>query len=162
MFNIFDLKKNFCLSLFFCFLLREIAALQERLSSSEETIQKLLNQIQEKDDLILQLKHRSQLLTKICRSRPALDNLLSYMAEGEQLGSISESQSSSNSPIHEGLQETDCMANQISNNKDFSLSEDELEEQDLDKTLFGTTVWTKERKLSFITNFSTPFFRLHF
>ncbi|XP_019406201.1 PREDICTED: vimentin-type intermediate filament-associated coiled-coil protein [Crocodylus porosus] len=119
---------------------REIAALQERLSSSEETIQKLLNQIQEKDDLILQLKHRSQLLTKICRSRPALDNLLSYMAEGEQLSSFPGSQSSSNSPIHEGLQETDCMANQISNNKDFSLSEDELEEQDLDKTLFGTTV----------------------
>uniref|UniRef100_A0A8D0L8L8 Vimentin-type intermediate filament-associated coiled-coil protein n=1 Tax=Sphenodon punctatus TaxID=8508 RepID=A0A8D0L8L8_SPHPU len=119
---------------------REIAVLEEKLLSSEEDTQKLLNVIQEKDDLIVQLTHRSRLLAKICRSRPLLDNLLAYMAEGEQLGAIPGIQSQSNSPIHDGSEETNCLTSQISNSKDFSLSEDDMDDQDLDKTLFGTTV----------------------
>ncbi|XP_028907480.1 vimentin-type intermediate filament-associated coiled-coil protein [Ornithorhynchus anatinus] len=120
--------------------LREIADLQEKLFSSEGTVQKLLNVIQEKDDLIVQLKHRSQLLNKICRSRPLLDNLLSCMAEGERLGTFSGAESPAGSPLSDRQQETDRVANQLSNHKDFSLSEDDLDDQDLDKTVFGTTV----------------------
>ncbi|XP_074834413.1 vimentin-type intermediate filament-associated coiled-coil protein [Carettochelys insculpta] len=118
---------------------REITALQQKLLSSEETIQKLLNVIQNKDDLIVQLKHRSHLLTKICRSRPLLDNLLSYMAEGEQLSTFPGMQSDSSSSVHE-FQESNCITNQLSKNKDFSLSESDLEDQELDMSQFGTTV----------------------
>uniref|UniRef100_A0A8C0GZT2 Vimentin type intermediate filament associated coiled-coil protein n=1 Tax=Chelonoidis abingdonii TaxID=106734 RepID=A0A8C0GZT2_CHEAB len=125
---------------FFCFLLREITALQQKLLSSEETVQKLLNVIQKKDDLIVQLKHRSHLLTKICRNRPILDSLLSYMAEGEQLSTFPGTQSDSSSPVHDEFQESNCITNQISKNKDFSLSEDDLEDQELDTSQFGTTV----------------------
>ncbi|CAM4626475.1 vimentin-type intermediate filament-associated coiled-coil protein [Lepidochelys kempii] len=119
---------------------REITALQQKLLSSEETIQKLLNVIQKKDDLIVQLKHRSHLLTKICRNRPILDNLLSYMAEGEQLSTFPGTQSDSSSPVHDEFQESNCITNQISKNKDFSLCEDDLEDQELDTSQFGTTV----------------------
>ncbi|XP_053869262.1 vimentin-type intermediate filament-associated coiled-coil protein [Malaclemys terrapin pileata] len=119
---------------------REITALQQKLLSSEETIQKLLNVIQKKDDLIVQLKHRSHLLTKICRNRPILDNLLSYMAEGEQLSTLPGTQSDSSSPVHDEFQESNCITNQISKHKDFSLSEDDLEDQELDTSQFGTTV----------------------
>ncbi|EMP35950.1 Vimentin-type intermediate filament-associated coiled-coil protein [Chelonia mydas] len=118
----------------------EITALQQKLLSSEETIQKLLNVIQKKDDLIVQLKHRSHLLTKICRNRPILDNLLSYMAEGEQLSTFPGTQSDSSSPVHDEFQESNCITNQISKNKDFSLCEDDLEDQELDTSQFGTTV----------------------
>nr|XP_006126889.1 vimentin-type intermediate filament-associated coiled-coil protein isoform X2 [Pelodiscus sinensis]XP_025042302.1 vimentin-type intermediate filament-associated coiled-coil protein isoform X2 [Pelodiscus sinensis] len=119
---------------------REITALEQKLLSSEETIQKLLNVIQKKDDLIVQLKHRSHLLTKICRSRPILDNLLSYMAEGEKLSTFPETHSDSSSPIHDEFQESNCITNQISKINDFSLSEDDLEDQKLDISQFGTTV----------------------
>nr|XP_032629781.1 uncharacterized protein LOC116821019 [Chelonoidis abingdonii] len=119
---------------------REITALQQKLLSSEETVQKLLNVIQKKDDLIVQLKHRSHLLTKICRNRPILDSLLSYMAEGEQLSTFPGTQSDSSSPVHDEFQESNCITNQISKNKDFSLSEDDLEDQELDTSQFGTTV----------------------
>ncbi|XP_074926522.1 LOW QUALITY PROTEIN: vimentin-type intermediate filament-associated coiled-coil protein [Chelonoidis abingdonii] len=119
---------------------KEITALQQKLLSSEETVQKLLNVIQKKDDLIVQLKHRSHLLTKICRNRPILDSLLSYMAEGEQLSTFPGTQSDSSSPVHDEFQESNCITNQISKNKDFSLSEDDLEDQELDTSQFGTTV----------------------
>ncbi|XP_068776523.1 vimentin-type intermediate filament-associated coiled-coil protein [Struthio camelus] len=64
---------------------REIAALRERLLSSEETVQRLLAAAREKDALIARLRHGSELLARICRSRPALDGLLACMAEGERL-----------------------------------------------------------------------------
>uniref|UniRef100_A0A8C0GUV6 Vimentin type intermediate filament associated coiled-coil protein n=1 Tax=Chelonoidis abingdonii TaxID=106734 RepID=A0A8C0GUV6_CHEAB len=138
---VLELHKHLVLRLFFfCFLLREITALQQKLLSSEETVQKLLNVIQKKDDLIVQLKHRSHLLTKICRNRPILDSLLSYMAEGEQLSTFPGTQSDSSSPVHDEFQESNCITNQISKNKDFSLSEDDLEDQELDTSQFGTTV----------------------
>uniref|UniRef100_H3B120 Vimentin type intermediate filament associated coiled-coil protein n=1 Tax=Latimeria chalumnae TaxID=7897 RepID=H3B120_LATCH len=107
---------------------REIVDLQEKLLRSEELIQRLQNVIKEKDDLISQLKHRSQLLNKICKSRPLLDNLLSYMAEAERLNALP------------GSQDTNCRSHRVSNNRDFSLSDDDFEEQDLDETMFGTTV----------------------
>ncbi|XP_063146738.1 vimentin-type intermediate filament-associated coiled-coil protein [Candoia aspera] len=116
---------------------REIAILEEKLQSSEQHAQKLLNVIQEKDSLIMQLRHRSRLLTKICRSRPVLDNLLAYMAEGEQLSPVLGAQSDSNSPDHSLSLETNCIPDLDLDTKDFSLGDDE---QDSDKTLFGTTV----------------------
>ncbi|ETE72559.1 Vimentin-type intermediate filament-associated coiled-coil protein, partial [Ophiophagus hannah] len=105
--------------------------------SSEQHAQKLLNVIQEKDSLITQLRHRSRLLTKICRSRPVLDNLLAYMAEGEQLSPVLGAQSDANSPDHNLSLETNCIPDLDLDTKDFSLGDDE---QDSDKTLFGTTV----------------------
>ncbi|XP_039194346.1 vimentin-type intermediate filament-associated coiled-coil protein [Crotalus tigris] len=116
---------------------REIAILEEKLQSSEQYAQKLLNVIQEKDSLITQLRHRSRLLTKICRSRPVLDNLLAYMAEGEQLSPALGAQSDANSPDHSLSLETNCIPDLDLDTKDFSLGDDE---QDSDKTLFGTTV----------------------
>ncbi|XP_070787844.1 vimentin-type intermediate filament-associated coiled-coil protein [Pituophis catenifer annectens] len=116
---------------------REIAILEEKLQSSEQHAQKLLNVIQEKDSLITQLRHRSRLLTKICRSRPVLDNLLAYMAEGEQLSPVLAAQSDANSPDHNLSLETNCIPDLDLDTKDFSLGDDE---QDSDKTLFGTTV----------------------
>lgn len=123
--------------LFFFFFQREIAILEEKLHSSEQHAQKLLNVIQEKDSLITQLRHRSRLLTKICRSRPVLDNLLAYMAEGEQLSPVLGAQSDANSPDHSLSLETNCIPDLDLDTKDFSLGDDE---QDSDKTLFGTTV----------------------
>ncbi|XP_053147722.1 vimentin-type intermediate filament-associated coiled-coil protein [Hemicordylus capensis] len=114
---------------------REIAALEEKLQSSEDNAQKLLGTIQEKDHLIAQLSHRSRLLTKICRSRPVLDNLLAYMAEGEQLSPIPGARSDASSPDGGLLPETNCTLD--SDTQDFSLCDDD---QDADKTLFGTTV----------------------
>lgn len=135
----------------FCFLFsrcaspplqREIADLQEKLFSSEGTVQKLLTVIQEKDALIVQLKHRSELLHKICQRRPLLDSLLAYMAEGEQLGPLTRSgpPSASSSPLPDGAPETDGPTCPLSNSQAFSLSEDELDDKDLDQTMFGTTV----------------------
>ncbi|XP_005989901.1 vimentin-type intermediate filament-associated coiled-coil protein [Latimeria chalumnae] len=120
---------------------REIVDLQEKLLRSEELIQRLQNVIKEKDDLISQLKHRSQLLNKICKSRPLLDNLLSYMAEAERLNALPGSQVDAGSPVLDGLlSDTNCRSHRVSNNRDFSLSDDDFEEQDLDETMFGTTV----------------------
>ncbi|XP_001376314.1 vimentin-type intermediate filament-associated coiled-coil protein [Monodelphis domestica] len=121
---------------------REIADLQEKLFSSEGTVQKLLTVIQEKDALIVQLKHRSELLHKICQRRPLLDGLLAFMAEGEQLGPLARSgpPSVSSSPLPDGAPETDGPTCPLSNSQAFSLSEDDLDDKDLDQTMFGTTV----------------------
>ncbi|KAF7243106.1 Vimentin-type intermediate filament-associated coiled-coil protein [Varanus komodoensis] len=116
---------------------REIAALEEKLQSSEENAQKLLHVIQEKDGIITQLQHRSRLLTKICRSRPVLDNLLAYMAEGEQLSPVLEPGSSPGSPDRSPPLETNCLPSPPVDTKGFSLEDDE---QDPDRMLFGTTV----------------------
>nr|XP_033811622.1 vimentin-type intermediate filament-associated coiled-coil protein isoform X2 [Geotrypetes seraphini] len=120
---------------------REIAELKEKLSKSEETIQKLLTLIKEKDDLVSQLKHRSQLLSKICRRRPLLDTLLSDMAEGEQLTALPGTEPHLSFPVHEGFMlETNGLAQPVYNQHEFSLSEDEMDDPELEKSLFGTTV----------------------
>ncbi|XP_066492029.1 vimentin-type intermediate filament-associated coiled-coil protein [Tiliqua scincoides] len=116
---------------------REIAMLEEKLLSSEENAQQLLKVIQEKDSVIAQLKHRSRLLTKICRSRPILDNLLAYMAEGEQLSPDLGARSNGSSPDHDLLLETNCTPDLNLDTREFSLRDDD---QDSEKTLFGTTV----------------------
>ncbi|XP_054836189.1 vimentin-type intermediate filament-associated coiled-coil protein [Eublepharis macularius] len=115
---------------------REIATLEEKLLSSEENAQKLLGLLQEKDALIVQLKHRSHLLTKICRSRPVLDNLLAYMAEGEQLSPLPGTQSEGSSLDCGLFLETNCTLGL--DTKDFSLCGDD--DQDPGKSFFGTTV----------------------
>lgn len=110
---------------------------EEKLLSSEENAQRLLSVIQEKDSVIAQLKNRSRLLTKICRSRPILDNLLAYMAEGEQLSPALGARSNGSSPDHDLLLETNCTPDLDLDTREFSLRDDD---QDSDKTLFGTTV----------------------
>ncbi|KAJ1084912.1 hypothetical protein NDU88_005052 [Pleurodeles waltl] len=116
---------------------REIANLQERFLRSEETAQKLLGVIKEKDDVISQLTHRSQLLSKICQSRPLLDSLLLYMAEGERLGAFPGSDLSSESPVIFRVPQSNGV---LISNDHFSLCENDSEDQELEKTLFGTTV----------------------
>ncbi|XP_029470786.1 vimentin-type intermediate filament-associated coiled-coil protein [Rhinatrema bivittatum] len=120
---------------------REISELKEQLSRSEDTIQKLLSVIKEKDDLLSQLKHRSQLLGKICRRRPLLDTLLSDMAEGEQLTALPGTEPHLPFPSHEEfMQETNGLVRPAYNQHEFSLSEDETDDPELEKCLFGTTV----------------------
>ncbi|XP_077187946.1 vimentin-type intermediate filament-associated coiled-coil protein [Paroedura picta] len=114
---------------------REIATLEEKLLASEANTQKLLGLLQEKDALMAQLKHRSHLLTKICRSRPVLDNLLAYMAEGERLSPVPGAQSQSSSPDCGLFLETNCTLGV--DPRDFSLCDDD---QESGKSLFGTTV----------------------
>ncbi|XP_060089404.1 vimentin-type intermediate filament-associated coiled-coil protein [Heteronotia binoei] len=114
---------------------RELATLEEKLLSSEENVQRLLGLLQEKDALIAHLKHRSQLLTKICRSRPVLDNLLAYMAEGERLSPVPGTQSQDSSLDCGLFLETNCTLGLDS--KDFSLCDDD---QESGQSLFGTTV----------------------
>lgn len=120
---------------------REITFLHEKLCSSEETIQKFQCIIKEKDGLILQLRHRSQILNNICKSRPLLDSMLSYIAEAERLGSVAGGGDTVMSmSVADGLAHSNCSSNRLVNHKDFSLSEDDIDEQDLDETMFGTTV----------------------
>ncbi|XP_048353359.1 vimentin-type intermediate filament-associated coiled-coil protein isoform X2 [Sphaerodactylus townsendi] len=114
---------------------REIAALEEKLLSSEEETQKLLGLLQDKDTLILHLKHRSRLLDKICRSRPVLDHLLAYMAEGEQLSPVPATQSKGSALDCDHLLETGCTCLGL-DSKDFALDND----QESGKSVFGTTV----------------------
>ncbi|XP_063003435.1 vimentin-type intermediate filament-associated coiled-coil protein [Elgaria multicarinata webbii] len=116
---------------------REIATLEEKLQSSEENGRRLLGVIQEKDAAIAQLRHRSRLLTKICRSRPVLDNLLAYMAEGEQLSPVLAPRSGRGSPNRSPSPEANCLPDLDLDTRDFSVADDD---QDSDKTLFGTTV----------------------
>ncbi|XP_042300136.1 vimentin-type intermediate filament-associated coiled-coil protein [Sceloporus undulatus] len=119
---------------------REIAALEEKLQSSEEKTQQLLSLIQEKDHLISQLCHRSHLLSKICRSHPVLDNLLAYMAEGERLNPILGGRSS---PELGPSLEMNCLLSlDLDGTNDFSLGVEEEEDEDhnSEQTLFGTTV----------------------
>uniref|UniRef100_A0A6J0SPD6 Vimentin-type intermediate filament-associated coiled-coil protein n=1 Tax=Pogona vitticeps TaxID=103695 RepID=A0A6J0SPD6_9SAUR len=113
---------------------REIATLEERLQSSEANTQKLLHIIQEKDSLIGQLRHRSRLLSKICRSRPVLDNLLAYMAEGERLSPVLPASSPSD---RDPLPETDGLPDLELDARDFSLSGEDDPDSEI---LFGTTV----------------------
>ncbi|XP_015267727.1 PREDICTED: vimentin-type intermediate filament-associated coiled-coil protein isoform X2 [Gekko japonicus] len=112
---------------------REIAVLEGKLLSSEEAAQELRGLLQEKEAVIAQLNHRSHLLTKICRSRPVLDNVLAYMAEGERLSPVPGSQGSS--PDCGLFLEANCALGLDS--KDFSLCDDDVESG---KSLFGTTV----------------------
>ncbi|KAL7992863.1 hypothetical protein Chor_017119 [Crotalus horridus] len=129
-----------------------VAELERRLAAAERTVhgqaeslirkdaemrQAVFGLREGKDSLITQLRHRSRLLTKICRSRPVLDNLLAYMAEGEQLSPALGAQSDANSPDHSLSLETNCIPDLDLDTKDFSLGDDE---QDSDRTLFGTTV----------------------
>ncbi|TRZ01417.1 hypothetical protein DNTS_015155 [Danionella cerebrum] len=118
---------------------KEIFFLHEKLCQSEESIHKLNHTIKEKDSLIVQLQHRCQLLDNICKSRPLLDSLLSQMAEAERLGPVSDlGKPLTNSCLTDG--ESSSSPSRLSNHKDFSVSEDDSEEQELDGVVFGTTV----------------------
>ncbi|XP_036378451.1 vimentin-type intermediate filament-associated coiled-coil protein [Megalops cyprinoides] len=117
---------------------REIAYLHEKLCKSEETIQKFQNMVKEKDSLIGQLRHRCQLLDNICKSRPLLDSMLSHMAEAERLGPVVGTTESISLSLTDG--ESNCSPSRIGNHKDFSLSEDDMDDQELDDIVFGTTV----------------------
>ncbi|XP_028672393.1 vimentin-type intermediate filament-associated coiled-coil protein [Erpetoichthys calabaricus] len=120
---------------------REIAYLHEKLCKSEETIQKFQSLVKEKDGLIQQLRHRSQLLDNICKSRPLLDNLLSFISEAERLGPVTGGMDlAMGRAILDELAESNCSPDRVPNHQDFSLSEDDLDDQDLDETMFGTTV----------------------
>jgi hypothetical protein len=115
---------------------REIHYLHEKLCKSEETIQRFQNLVKEKDAMMGQLQHRCQLLDNICKSRPLLDSMLSHMAEAERLGPVvGMGEPTVNTSLTDG--ESNCSPNRISNHKDFSLSEDD---QELDEIVFGTTV----------------------
>ncbi|XP_069505690.1 vimentin-type intermediate filament-associated coiled-coil protein-like [Ambystoma mexicanum] len=118
----------------------EITDLQEKLFRSEEMVQNLLSEIREKDKMVDYLRHRSRLLTDICRSRPLLDTLLLHMAEGERLGPFPEVTMALASPDHAALPETNGYTNSSFNSEDLSPSEEDPEDQDLAQTLFGTTV----------------------
>ncbi|RXM30808.1 hypothetical protein EOD39_17576 [Acipenser ruthenus] len=67
--------------------------------------------------------------------------MLSYIAEAERLGSVSGGGDTVMSmSIADELAHSNCSSNRLVNHKDFSLSEDDIDEQDLDETMFGTTV----------------------
>ncbi|XP_031678456.1 vimentin-type intermediate filament-associated coiled-coil protein isoform X2 [Oncorhynchus kisutch] len=118
---------------------KEIHYLHEKLCKSEETIQRFQNIVKEKDAMIGQLQHRCQLLDNICKSRPLLDSMLSHMAEAERLGPVvGMGEPTANTSLTGG--ESNCSPNRISNHKDFSLSEDDMDDQELDEIVFGTTV----------------------
>ncbi|XP_016431037.1 vimentin-type intermediate filament-associated coiled-coil protein-like [Sinocyclocheilus rhinocerous] len=112
---------------------KEIFFLHEKLCQSEESIHKLNQTFKEKDSLIAQLQHRCQLLDSICKSRPLLDSMLAQMAEAERTG-----KPTTNSSFTDG--ESNCSPSRLSNHKDFSLSEDDSDDQELDGVVFGTTV----------------------
>ncbi|KAL0181349.1 hypothetical protein M9458_023755, partial [Cirrhinus mrigala] len=104
-----------------------------------ESIHKLNQTIKEKDSLIGQLQHRCQLLDNICKSRPLLDSMLAQMAEAERMGPVSDlGKPTTNSSLTDG--ESNCSPSRLSNHKDFSLSEDDSDDQELDGVVFGTTV----------------------
>lgn len=73
----------------------------------------------------------------ICKSRPLLDSMLSHMAEAERLGPVV-GMGEPTANTSDG--ESNCSPNRISNHKDFSLSEDDMDDQELDEIVFGTTV----------------------
>ncbi|KAE8631886.1 hypothetical protein XENTR_v10001347 [Xenopus tropicalis] len=102
---------------------REIFELQKRLVQSEETAQRLIASMKEKDIELDRLRHHSHLLAQMCHSRPVLDALVSLMVEAEGVTSL---------PISEGC-------NGLSKVPDYPQSEDDLD-SDIEKTLFGTTV----------------------
>ncbi|KAM3915530.1 vimentin-type intermediate filament-associated coiled-coil protein [Leptodactylus fuscus] len=102
---------------------REIAEIQTRLAQSEVEMKRLMASIKDKDREMERLRHHSRLLAQMCRSRPLLNTLVSLMAQAEGL---------SNLPHEE-------QCNGLPSVPDFAQSED-LEDSDLDGTLFGTTV----------------------
>ncbi|XP_076880895.1 vimentin-type intermediate filament-associated coiled-coil protein [Brachyhypopomus gauderio] len=118
---------------------REISYLHEKLCQSEESIQKLQHMVKEKDSLIGQLQHRCHLLDNICKSRPLLDTMLAQMAEAERMGPVIDStRPTGDASLTDG--ESNCSPSGLSNHKDFSLSEDDMDDQELDGVVFGTTV----------------------
>ncbi|XP_051527996.1 vimentin-type intermediate filament-associated coiled-coil protein-like isoform X2 [Myxocyprinus asiaticus] len=118
---------------------QEISFLHETLCQSEESIHKLNQTLKEKDSLIGQLQHRCQLLDNICKSRPLLDSMLAQMAEAERMGPVSDlGKPTANSSLTDG--ESNCSPSCLSNHKDFSLSEDDSDDQEIDGVVFGTTV----------------------
>ncbi|XP_030640760.1 vimentin-type intermediate filament-associated coiled-coil protein [Chanos chanos] len=118
---------------------REISYLHEKLCQSEETIQKLQQTVKEKDSVIVQLQHRCQLLDNICKNRPLLDSMLSQIAEAERMGPVLDlGKPSSNTSLTDA--ESNCSPSRISNHKDFSLSEDDMDDPEFDGVVFGTTV----------------------
>lgn len=65
--------------------------------------------------------------------------MLSHMAEAERMGPVVDlGETAINSSLTDG--ESSCSPNRISNHKDFSLSEDDMDDQELDGVVFGTTV----------------------
>uniref|UniRef100_UPI00398F1348 vimentin-type intermediate filament-associated coiled-coil protein-like n=1 Tax=Pristiophorus japonicus TaxID=55135 RepID=UPI00398F1348 len=124
---------------------RELVDMQEKLADCEGTVQRLQTVMKEKDGEIAQLRHRSQLLNKITRSRPLLDNLLSYMAEAERSQSVHVPHLDSHPgfPDHHTLSllsGTNGLMNACPNDQNFSVSEDDTEEPGQDDAIFGTTV----------------------
>ncbi|MEE6519653.1 hypothetical protein FKM82_017348, partial [Ascaphus truei] len=102
---------------------REIFQCQHRLAQSEQVTQRLMNSIKEKDREVERLRHQGRFLAQICRSRPLLCTLVTIMGEAEGVSDL---------PIPG---ETNGLGNQ-----DYLQSESELEDSDVDRTLFGTTV----------------------
>ncbi|KAF4083358.1 hypothetical protein AMELA_G00140360 [Ameiurus melas] len=118
---------------------REISYLHEKLCQSEESIQKLQHMVKEKDSLIGQLQHRCQLLDNICKSRPLLDSMLAQMAEVERMGPVIDLvNATTDTSLTDG--ESNCSPCGLSNHKDFSLSEDDMDDPELEGVMFGTTV----------------------
>ncbi|XP_068127266.1 vimentin-type intermediate filament-associated coiled-coil protein [Hyperolius riggenbachi] len=105
---------------------REIAELQKRLAKSEEEAQRLIVSIKDKDRELKRAQHHSSLLVQICQRRPLLDTLVSLMAEAEGIPCVPSS----------GLERS----NGLLNAADYSSREEDLEDSDTDRTLFGTTV----------------------
>ena len=69
--------------------------------------------------------------------------MLSHMAEAERLGSLVGAGAgmgppTANASLMDG--ESNCSPTRICNHKDFSLSEDDMDDQELDGIVFGTTV----------------------
>ncbi|KAM8939917.1 vimentin-type intermediate filament-associated coiled-coil protein [Pelodytes ibericus] len=103
---------------------RNISELQKSLAQSEEAAQRLMAYIKEKDRELERLRHHSRLLSQMCRSRPLLDSLVSLMAEAEGVPCLPTMEE------HNGRLSV----------PDYPQSEDDLEDSDVDRTLFGTTV----------------------
>ncbi|KAM9331417.1 vimentin-type intermediate filament-associated coiled-coil protein [Gastrophryne carolinensis] len=104
---------------------REITEIQKKLVQSEEENQKLKALLKDKNREQERFQHHSHLLAQICQRRPLLDALISLMAEAEGMSCLSSME----------LQRS----NGIINAEDYCQSED-LEDSDIDRTLFGTTV----------------------
>ncbi|GCC33410.1 vimentin-type intermediate filament-associated coiled-coil protein-like [Chiloscyllium punctatum] len=124
---------------------REMVNVQEKLQDCEGTVQRLQTVMKEKDNVIAQLRHRSQLLDKITRSRPLLDNLLSYMAEAERsqsdhLPNLDTQPGFLDDHAHSLLSGINGLMNISPSDQHFSVSEDDMEEPGQDDAIFGTTV----------------------
>lgn len=105
---------------------RELTEIQKRLIHSEEETQRLAATIKDKDRELERARHHSRLLVQICERRPLLEALVSVMAEAEGL------------PCLPALEVE--RSNGLLNSVDYLQSEEDLEDSDTDRTLFGTTV----------------------